>query len=134
MSTPDRKQGQPETTSAGQPETTSATRKERNRAAATRTRMQHVPNALTVLRIIMVPVFAVLLLMQGGQDPTMRWWALGVFLVAMFTDKLDGDIARKYNIVSNFGKLADPIADKALMAAAFIGLAIVGLCHGGFPW
>ncbi|WP_347032257.1 CDP-diacylglycerol--glycerol-3-phosphate 3-phosphatidyltransferase [Brevibacterium paucivorans] len=130
MSTPDHTQGQPETTSAGQPETTSATRKERNRAAATRTRMQHVPNALTVLRIIMVPVFAVLLLMHGGQDPTLRWWALGVFLVAMFTDKLDGDIARKYNIVSNFGKLADPIADKALMAAAFIGLAIVG----ALPW
>ena len=122
MSTPEPKQGQPETTLA--------THKESSPAAAKRTRMQHVPNALTVLRIIMVPVFAVLLLMQGGQDPTLRWWALGVFLVAMFTDKLDGDIARKYNLVSDFGKLADPIADKALMAAAFIGLAIVG----ALPW
>lgn len=122
MSTPDRNQGQPETTSA--------THQGSSPAAAKRTRMQHVPNALTVLRIVMVPVFAVLLLMHGGQDPTLRWWALAVFLLAMLTDKLDGDIARKYDIVSDFGKLADPIADKALMAAAFIGLAIVG----ALPW
>ena len=86
----------------------------------------NVPNALTVLRILMVPIFGWLLLADGGQNVTLRLWAIGVFLLAMLTDKIDGDIARKYNIVTDFGKLADPIADKALMATAFIGLAIVG--------
>ncbi|SMX80078.1 CDP-diacylglycerol--glycerol-3-phosphate 3-phosphatidyltransferase [Brevibacterium sp. 239c] len=85
----------------------------------------NVPNALTVLRILLVPVFLVLLLVDGGQDMTMRWWALAVFLLAMATDKLDGDLARKYNLITNFGKIADPIADKSLMAAALIGLAVI---------
>ena len=87
-------------------------------------------NALTVLRILMVPVFAVLLLMHGGLDPALRLWAFGVFCLAMLTDKIDGDIARKYNMITDFGKIADPIADKALMAAGFIGLAIIG----ALPW
>lgn len=117
MSTPDNKQAEVDKTSAEAPSTTA-------------TRMRNVPNALTILRLIMVPIFGVLLLMHGGMDPTLRWWAFAIFLVAMFTDKLDGDIARKYNIVSNFGKLADPIADKALMAVAFIGLAIIQ----ALPW
>ncbi|WP_231441606.1 CDP-diacylglycerol--glycerol-3-phosphate 3-phosphatidyltransferase [Brevibacterium zhoupengii] len=85
----------------------------------------NVPNALTVLRILLVPVFLVLLLADGGQDMTMRWWALAVFLLAMATDKIDGDLARKYNLITNFGKIADPIADKSLMAAALIGLAMI---------
>ncbi|UVI34810.1 CDP-diacylglycerol--glycerol-3-phosphate 3-phosphatidyltransferase [Brevibacterium spongiae] len=85
----------------------------------------NVPNALTVLRILMVPVFLVLLLANGGDDVTTRWWALVVFLLAMLTDKIDGDLARKYNLVTNFGKIADPIADKSLMAAALIGLAVI---------
>lgn len=85
----------------------------------------NVPNALTVLRILMVPVFLVLLLAHGGDDVTTRWWALVVFLLAMLTDKIDGDLARKHNLVTNFGKIADPIADKSLMAAALIGLAII---------
>ncbi|TGD11271.1 CDP-diacylglycerol--glycerol-3-phosphate 3-phosphatidyltransferase [Brevibacterium sp. S111] len=85
----------------------------------------NIPNALTVLRILMVPVFLVLLLAQGGDDVTTRWWALVVFLLAMLTDKIDGDLARRYNLVTNFGKIADPIADKSLMAAALIGLAII---------
>ncbi|WP_453984368.1 CDP-diacylglycerol--glycerol-3-phosphate 3-phosphatidyltransferase [Brevibacterium casei] len=90
----------------------------------------NVPNALTVVRILLVPVFLVLLLNDGGQNMTTRWWALAVFLLAMLTDKIDGDLARKYNLVTNFGKIADPIADKSLMAAALIGLAIVG----ELPW
>lgn len=90
----------------------------------------NVPNALTVLRILLVPVFLVLLLVDGGQDMSMRWWALAVFLLAMATDKLDGDLARKYNLITNFGKIADPIADKSLMAAALIGLAIIEV----LPW
>lgn len=90
----------------------------------------NLPNALTVVRILLVPVFLILLLADGGQDMTTRWWALGVFLLAMATDKLDGDLARKYNLVTNFGKIADPIADKSLMAAALIGLAIIA----EIPW
>lgn len=90
----------------------------------------NVPNALTVLRILMVPLFLVLLLSREGIDPTFRWWALVVFLLAMLTDKIDGDLARKYNLITNFGKIADPIADKSLMAAALIGLSIIG----ELPW
>lgn len=90
----------------------------------------NVPNALTVLRILLVPLFLVLLLNDGGYDVATRWWALVVFLLAMLTDKIDGDIARKYNLITNFGKIADPIADKSLMAAALIGLSIIG----GLPW
>ncbi|HCG56976.1 MULTISPECIES: CDP-diacylglycerol--glycerol-3-phosphate 3-phosphatidyltransferase [Brevibacterium] len=90
----------------------------------------NVPNALTVLRILLVPVFLVLLLADAGQDTSMRWWALVVFLLAMATDKIDGDLARKYNLVTNFGKIADPIADKSLMAAALIGLAAIA----EIPW
>ncbi|GAA1561510.1 MULTISPECIES: CDP-diacylglycerol--glycerol-3-phosphate 3-phosphatidyltransferase [Brevibacterium] len=90
----------------------------------------NVPNALTVLRILLVPVFLVLLLADGGQDASMQWWALVVFLLAMATDKIDGDLARKYNLITNFGKIADPIADKSLMAAALIGLAVIDV----LPW
>ena len=85
----------------------------------------NIPNALTVLRILMVPLFLVFLLADGGNDVTLRWWALVVFLVAMFTDFVDGYLARRNNLITNFGKIADPIADKSLMAAALIGLAII---------
>ncbi|SMX93296.1 CDP-diacylglycerol--glycerol-3-phosphate 3-phosphatidyltransferase [Brevibacterium iodinum ATCC 49514] len=85
----------------------------------------NVPNALTVLRILMVPLFLVLLLADGGNDVTLRWWALIVFLLAMFTDFVDGYLARRNNLITNFGKIADPIADKSLMAAALVGLAII---------
>ena len=84
-----------------------------------------MPNALTVLRILMVPLFLVFLLADGGNDVTLRWWALVVFLLAMFTDFVDGYLARRNNLITNFGKIADPIADKSLMAAALIGLAII---------
>ncbi len=90
----------------------------------------NIANALTVLRILLVPVFLILLLADGGQDVTMRWWALAVFLLAMATDKVDGDLARKYNLITDFGKIADPIADKSLMAAALIGLALIA----EIPW
>ena len=78
----------------------------------------NVPNVLTSLRILLIPVFAWLLL--DGY----HWWAFGAFCALMATDKLDGDIARARNLVTNFGKIADPIADKALMATALICLNI----------
>ncbi len=85
----------------------------------------NVPNALTTLRIVMVPFLGWTLLHDGGADLTWRWVAWVLFCLAMLTDKIDGDIARKHNLVTNFGKIADPIADKAMTGMAFIGLAII---------
>ena len=85
----------------------------------------NVPNALTTLRLVMVPFFGWALLHDGGHDTTWRWVAWALFVVAMITDKIDGDIARKHNLVTNFGKIVDPIADKAMTGMAFIGLAII---------
>jgi CDP-diacylglycerol---glycerol-3-phosphate 3-phosphatidyltransferase len=90
----------------------------------------NVPNALTTLRIVMVPFFAWALLHDGGEDLAWRWVAFGLFSAAMITDKIDGDLARKYDLVTDFGKIADPIADKAITGMAFIGLAII---HPLFP-
>lgn len=84
----------------------------------------NVPNILTVIRIILVPVYVVLLFM-GPEVFSWRLAATIVFLVAMLTDLADGFIARKYNLITDFGKLWDPIADKALTGAAFICLSIL---------
>jgi len=92
----------------------------------------NVPNALTVLRILGVPVFGWLLLTQGGDDVSMRVWAFVAFCLLMITDRIDGDIARAKGLVTNFGKLADPIADKALTGMAFVGLAII--LNDIYPW
>jgi CDP-diacylglycerol--glycerol-3-phosphate 3-phosphatidyltransferase len=86
----------------------------------------NVPNALTTLRILMVPFFAWALLVDDGQSTGWRWVAFGLFIAAMITDKIDGDLARKHNLVTDFGKIADPIADKALTGMAFVGLSVVG--------
>lgn len=86
----------------------------------------NVPNALTTLRIVMVPFFAWALLVDGGDSQGWRWVAYVLFGLAMITDKIDGDLARKHNLVTNFGKIADPIADKAITGMAFIGLSIIG--------
>lgn len=89
----------------------------------------NVPNALTVLRLVMVPVFAWALLAH----PDSVGWRVAstaVFVVAIFTDYVDGKVARKYDLVTSFGKLADPIADKALTGMAFIGLSVLG----ELPW
>lgn len=86
----------------------------------------NVPNALTSLRIVMVPFFAWALLADGGESVLWRCVAWAIFVVAMVTDKVDGDIARKHNLVTNFGKIADPIADKALTGMAFVGLSLIG--------
>jgi CDP-diacylglycerol--glycerol-3-phosphate 3-phosphatidyltransferase len=86
----------------------------------------NIPNALTTLRILMVPFFAWALLVDGGESVLWRTVAWAIFVAAMITDKIDGDLARKHNLVTNFGKIADPIADKALTGMAFIGLSIIG--------
>jgi CDP-diacylglycerol--glycerol-3-phosphate 3-phosphatidyltransferase len=86
----------------------------------------NVPNALTTLRILMVPFFGWALLVDGGQSVLWRCVAYLLFAAAMVTDKVDGDLARKHDLVTNFGKIADPIADKALTGMAFIGLSVIG--------
>jgi len=85
----------------------------------------NLPNALTTLRIASVPFFGWALLVDGGDSITWRIVAWAIFVAAMITDKIDGDIARKRNLVTNFGKIADPIADKAITGMAFVGLAII---------
>jgi CDP-diacylglycerol---glycerol-3-phosphate 3-phosphatidyltransferase len=86
----------------------------------------NLPNGLTTLRIVLVPLFGWVLLMGDGQDSKVRVWAFLVFTVAILTDRIDGDIARRRNMVTDFGKLMDPIADKALTGMAFVGLSIIG--------
>lgn len=86
----------------------------------------NLPNLLTTLRIVMVPFFGWTLLHDGGDSVLWRFVAALLFFAAMITDKIDGDIARARNLVTDFGKIADPIADKALTGMAFIGLSVVG--------
>jgi len=88
-----------------------------------------LPNALTVLRLVLVPVF-VLLLFLHPQEFTWRLGATACFVVAILTDLFDGKIARRYGLVSDFGKIWDPIADKALTGAAFISLSVLA----ELPW
>ena len=82
----------------------------------------NLPNKLTLLRIIMIPLFVILLLLEGGQNQYLRIAALIVFCLASFTDFLDGQIARKRNLVTDFGKFMDPLADKLLVCSALICL------------
>jgi CDP-diacylglycerol--glycerol-3-phosphate 3-phosphatidyltransferase len=90
----------------------------------------NLANGLTVLRLFLVPVFGWLLLADDGDSDRLRVIAFAVFAVASATDKLDGDLARRRGTVTDFGKIADPIADKALTGMAFIGLSILG----ELPW
>ena len=89
-----------------------------------------LPNAITIARIVCAPIFLWLLLADAGADGGLRWAAAVLFIVAIATDGVDGYIARKYEIVSDLGKLLDPIADKALTGLAFVGLSILG----ELPW
>ena len=81
----------------------------------------NLPNKLTILRVILIPFFVVFMLFDitGSAD---KWIALVIFCVASLTDMLDGKIARKYNLVTNFGKFMDPLADKLLVCTALICL------------
>ena len=90
----------------------------------------NVPNGLTVFRLLLVPLFGYLLLVDDGSNRTMRLWAALVFAIASWTDLLDGYLARRQNLVTNFGKIADPIADKLLTGMALVGLSIIGR----LPW
>ena len=90
----------------------------------------NIANYLTVLRLLLVPVFLVFLLAREGQDDGLRLAAAGVFLLAAVTDRVDGQIARSRGLVTSFGKLADPIADKALIGGALVGLSVLG----ELPW
>jgi CDP-diacylglycerol--glycerol-3-phosphate 3-phosphatidyltransferase len=90
----------------------------------------NLPNALTMLRLALVPVFAWLLLRNGGDDSASRVWASVVFVIAGATDFVDGELARRQGLVTTFGKVADPIADKALTGTALVGLSYLG----DLPW
>jgi CDP-diacylglycerol--glycerol-3-phosphate 3-phosphatidyltransferase len=90
----------------------------------------NIANALTLLRLLLVPVFVVVLFANGGHSNGWRIWAFVVFAVATVTDFVDGDLARSRGLVTDVGKVADPIADKALTGAALIGLSILG----DLPW
>jgi len=85
----------------------------------------NLPNKLTVLRMVMVP-FVVVLILADEFGPWTRWVALALFIIASLTDMLDGKIARKYNLVTNFGKFMDPLADKMLVCSALICLVELG--------
>lgn len=93
--------------------------------AATKPSNLNIANALTVVRIAGVPFFGWFLLTEDGQSIGWRLIAWVAFALLMITDRIDGDLARRYNLITNFGKLADPIADKALTGMAFVGLAII---------
>ncbi|MGO2491220.1 MAG: CDP-diacylglycerol--glycerol-3-phosphate 3-phosphatidyltransferase, partial [Glutamicibacter arilaitensis] len=86
-------------------------------------------NVLTTIRIIMVPFFVWALLFDDHEQRLWRWVALGLFVVAMYTDKLDGDLARSRGLVTNFGKIADPIADKLLTGSALVCFSILDELH-----
>lgn len=99
-------------------------------AAVNQASVWNVANLLTMLRLVLVPAFVALMLADGGYDPAWRSLAWAAFAIAMITDLFDGHLARAYNLVTDFGKIADPIADKAIMGAALICLSALG----DLPW
>lgn len=86
----------------------------------------NLPNKLTILRVILIPFF-VAFLMDAFHIPGTKWIALAIFIIASLTDMLDGKIARKYNLVTNFGKFMDPLADKLLVCSALIAFVDMGM-------
>ncbi|MFI5680744.1 CDP-diacylglycerol--glycerol-3-phosphate 3-phosphatidyltransferase [Streptomyces cellulosae] len=99
-------------------------------AAVNQASVWNIANLLTMLRLVLVPGFVALMLADGGYDPAWRSFAWAAFAIAMITDLFDGHLARTYNLVTDFGKIADPIADKAIMGAALICLSALG----DLPW
>lgn len=90
----------------------------------------NLANLLTMSRMVLVPVFVLALFTRGGSDPAWRVTAAVVFGVASLTDRLDGDLARRRGLITKFGTIADPIADKTLLGAALVGLSMLG----GLAW
>lgn len=86
---------------------------------------ENIPNALTLLRVFMIPIF--IMLLSLGNQPQLRLMAAIVFALASLTDYLDGYLARRWEVVTNFGKFADPMADKLLVMSAFIMLVELDL-------
>ena len=95
---------------------------------------RNLPNMLTLLRLVLVVPFAVALFWQDGQSAPARIVATVVFMVASATDFVDGYLARSRNLVTNFGKVADPIADKLLTGTALIGLSVLGQLSWWGTW
>jgi CDP-diacylglycerol--glycerol-3-phosphate 3-phosphatidyltransferase len=90
----------------------------------------NVANIVTVARILLAPVFVWMLIVDAGHDGLFRWLAAGLFLLAILTDAVDGFLARDRNLVTDQGKLLDPIADKVLIGGALVGLSVLG----ELPW
>jgi CDP-diacylglycerol---glycerol-3-phosphate 3-phosphatidyltransferase len=90
----------------------------------------NVPNLITVVRILLAPLFIWMLLADAGNDGALRWWAAVLFIVAIATDGVDGAIARRQGLVTDLGKLLDPIADKILTGSALVCLSILA----ELPW
>jgi CDP-diacylglycerol--glycerol-3-phosphate 3-phosphatidyltransferase len=90
----------------------------------------NVANGLTLLRIVLVPIFGWLLLYSDGRDVRWRLTAATCFVVAVVTDRFDGELARRRGLITDVGKIADPIADKALMGTALVGLSLLA----ELPW
>lgn len=90
----------------------------------------NVANIITVVRILLAPVFVWMLIADDGQGGLLRWLAAGLFLLAILTDAVDGFLARDRNLVTDQGKLLDPIADKVLVGGALVALSILG----ELPW
>ncbi|GAB2958380.1 CDP-diacylglycerol--glycerol-3-phosphate 3-phosphatidyltransferase [Amycolatopsis acidiphila] len=90
----------------------------------------NVANFLTLSRLVLVPVFIVALFADDGTDTWWRAVATALFAIASLTDQVDGWVARRYGLITDFGKIADPIADKALIGAALVGLSVLG----ELPW
>lgn len=86
----------------------------------------NLANLLTLSRLVLVPVFVLALFAAGGHDTWWRSVATALFAIASVTDQVDGWVARRYGLITDFGKIADPIADKALIGAALVGLSLLG--------
>ena len=93
--------------------------------------VRHIPNIITYIRLGLIPIFVCLLI---EPSETMRYLAIGIFIIAALTDSIDGYVARKWNAVSDLGKLLDPLADKILVMAALVTLVALRSDNYGEPW
>ena len=94
----------------------------------------NIPNFLTTIRIVVVPILAWLLFREDSDSDSNRLIAGILFIIAALTDIADGTIARRWNLITNFGKIFDPIADKALIGVALVGLSYLNLLDWWFTW